>query len=37
MKKALLAVLCSGILLSSQAATAKNVVIGAPMVAFADK
>ena len=37
MKKALLAVLCGGLLLTSQAATAKNIVIGAPMVSFADK
>ncbi|MGQ0287361.1 sugar ABC transporter substrate-binding protein [Pasteurellaceae bacterium 22721_9_1] len=36
MKKALLAVLCGSVLLSAQAA-AKNVVIGAPMVAFSDK
>lgn len=36
MKKALLAVLCSGLLLS-QTASAKNIVIGAPMAAFADK
>ncbi len=36
MKKALLAVLCSGLLLS-QTAAAKNIVIGAPMAAFADK
>ena len=37
MKKTLLAVLCGGLLLTSQAATAKNIVIGAPMVSFADK
>lgn len=36
MKKALLAVLCSGLLLS-QTVSAKNIVIGAPMAAFADK
>ena len=36
MKKTLLAVLCGGLILSS-AATAKNLVIGAPMVSFADK
>src|SRR3712207_2142940 len=36
MKKAVLAVLCSGMLLSSQA-FAKDLVIGAPMVSFADK
>lgn len=36
MKKALLAILCGGVLLSAQAA-AKNLVIGAPMVAFSDK
>lgn len=37
MKKTLLALLCGGILLTSQAVSAKNVVIGAPMVAFSDK
>ena len=37
MKKSLLALLCGGILLTSQAVSAKNVVIGAPMVAFSDK
>lgn len=37
MKKALLAMLCGGLLLTSQAAMAKNLVIGAPMVSFADK
>lgn len=37
MKKTLLAVLCGGLLLTSQAVMAKNIVIGAPMVAFADK
>ncbi|MFY1027088.1 ATPase [Actinobacillus seminis] len=37
MKKALLAALCGGLLLTSQAVTAKNIVIGAPMVSFADK
>ncbi|HBO37421.1 MAG TPA: ATPase [Pasteurellaceae bacterium] len=37
MKKALLAMLCGGLLLTSQAVTAKNLVIGAPMVSFADK
>ncbi|WP_131974534.1 substrate-binding domain-containing protein [Cricetibacter osteomyelitidis] len=37
MKKTLLAMVCGGILLTSQAAMAKNYVIGAPMVAFADK
>lgn len=36
MKKALLAILCGSVLLSAQVA-AKNVVIGAPMVAFSDK
>ena len=36
MKKTLLAVLCGGLILSS-AATAKNLVIGAPRVSFADK
>ena len=37
MKKTLLALLCGGVLLTSQAVIAKNVVIGAPMVAFSDK
>ncbi|MFZ7175123.1 sugar ABC transporter substrate-binding protein [[Pasteurella] aerogenes] len=37
MKKALLAALCTGLFLTSQAVTAKNIVIGAPMVSFADK
>ncbi len=37
MKKALLAMLCGGLLLTSQTVTAKNIVIGAPMVSFADK
>ena len=37
MKKSLLALLCGGVLLTSQAVIAKNVVIGAPMVAFSDK
>ena len=37
MKKTLLALLFGGVLLTSQAVVAKNVVIGAPMVAFSDK
>lgn len=37
MKKTLLTVLCSGLLLTSQAVTAKTYVIGAPMNSFADK
>lgn len=38
MKKTLLAMLCGGLfLLTSQTVTAKNIVIGAPMVSFADK
>ncbi len=37
MKKALLATLCGGILLTSQAIQAKNIVIGAPMLSFSDK
>ena len=36
MKKTLLALLFGGVLLTSQAVVAKNVVIGAPMVAFSD-
>ncbi|PJG86122.1 substrate-binding domain-containing protein [Conservatibacter flavescens] len=36
MKKTLLGLLCAGVLFSSQA-VAKNVVIGAPMLTFADK
>lgn len=37
MKKALLAMLCGGLFLTSQFVTAKNIVIGAPMFTFADK
>ncbi|QLB12659.1 monosaccharide ABC transporter substrate-binding protein (CUT2 family) [Bisgaardia hudsonensis] len=37
MKKTLLAALCGGLLLISQSSMAKNLVIGAPMVSFADK
>lgn len=37
MKKAVLAMLCSGLFLTSQACMAKNVVVGAPMYSFADK
>lgn len=37
MKKTLLAMLCGSLLLTSQVAMAKNIVIGAPMVSFADK
>lgn len=37
MKKTLLAALCGGLLLTAQAVSAKNIVIGAPMVSFADK
>lgn len=37
MKKALLAMLCGGLFLTSQLVTAKNIVIGAPMYTFADK
>ena len=37
MKKTLLALLFGGVLLTSQAVVAKNVVIGGPMVAFSDK
>ncbi|QEH08125.1 sugar ABC transporter substrate-binding protein [Histophilus somni] len=37
MKKTLLAMLCGGLLLTSQAVIAKNYVIGAPMNSFADK
>ena len=37
MKKTLLTLLCSGVLLTSQAVTAKTYVIGAPMNSFADK
>ncbi|MDU8924869.1 substrate-binding domain-containing protein [Pasteurellaceae bacterium LIM206] len=37
MKRSLSAALCGALLLSSQAVMAKNLVIGAPMVTFADK
>lgn len=37
MKKALLTALLGGLLLTSQTSFAKNLVIGAPMVSFADK
>lgn len=37
MKKTLLAMLCGGLLLTSQAVMSKQLVIGAPMNSFADK